>query len=231
MKLSDLPRLDGRSKQEVVILGSGPTAPLIDPRFFRNKTTITLNDSFKIYQGVGDYALVHHEGYLFDETGRYHHNLKYVKYPIIKNSGSDNVARFYQTDPCFFVYEWSHDLDRALMTDLKATCLSENKLFYRKDGCSLHAALQIALLIGAHDIFLVGCDSREFGGYHYGAYGKDGFRDDDGTTKPPSRHYDAYIDGALLLKKYFSNFYVNIFSITPFVGLTDLDRQYNDITV
>ncbi len=48
--------------------------------------------------------------------------------------------------------------------------------------------MQLCWIMGAKNIFIIGCDSRTIGGEHYAAYDKEGY-----GMVARERNYDAYI--------------------------------------
>jgi hypothetical protein len=224
MRLRDL--RDIYLGQDIYIVGSGPTAGVFPKDFLINKICISLNDSYKMHPGIGPIALMHHENYARvggEVTDAYHPNFQNIKYPVIKASGKvrlpDEIIDFENSEYCY--YDWSHEISK-IWTITKETDL----LYYTPEGCSLHAALQLAWIMGAANIFVIGCDSSTLGGKHYASYDKNGFRDDE-VLKRGQRNYDSYVYGTLIVQKFLESKGVNVMNLSPVIGYHLVDYQYD----
>jgi len=150
--------------QDIYIVGSGPTASLFPMEMLRDKIVLGLNDAYKIHPAVTPIAFLHHEIYAHagdNQLAPYHPNFERIKYPIVKRSGMDRSAGLPYDHPMYYVFDWSHDIE-----NLSKMTKDTDALYYTPEGCSLHAALQACWIMGAKNIFIIGCDSRTFGDKH-----------------------------------------------------------------
>lgn len=222
MRLRDL--RDIYAGQEIYIVGSGPSTNVFPMEFLKNKICISLNDSYKIHPAITPIALMHHSTYCREgntESDPLHKNLDGIKYPVIKGTGKHKTEEVDWDNPYFYYYDWSHDIDQ-----IYELTKSTNHLFYTAEGCSLHAALQLAWIMGASNIYTIGCDSTTLGGKHYGQYDKNEFRDDEVLKRGQVRNYDSYIKGTLIVQDFLKRKGINVLNLSPIVGYHMIDYQY-----
>jgi hypothetical protein len=212
--------------QELYIVGSGPSINIFPKDFLRDKICLSLNDTYKAHPAIQPIALMHHEAYSrtgASEFADFHPLLENIKYPIVKISGKNRVPSE-QVDwenPYFYFYDWSLDINK-IWTMTKDT----DELYYTPEGCSLHAALQIAWIMGFETIYTIGCDSRTMGGRHYAAYDKNGFRALE-TAPNKSRNYDSYVYGTLIIQKFLKEKGIELLNLSSIVGFHLIDLQYD----
>ncbi|MEX0758593.1 MAG: hypothetical protein WD100_03335 [Tistlia sp.] len=223
MRLREL--RDVYAGQDIYIVGTGPSINVFPMDFLEDKICLSLNDAYKAHPAVTPMALMHHQ--LYAHKGRsitapYHENLKGIRYPIVKASGRNRAEVADWDHPFFYYFDWSHEID-DIWTQTKDT----DELIYMREGCSLHAALQIAWIAGASTIFTIGCDSRTLGGKHYAAYDKDQFRDDEVLKRGNERNYDAYVYGGLVIQEFLRQKGVRVISLSGIVGYHLVDYQYD----
>lgn len=221
MVLTDL--RDCFKDETIYILGTGPTLSLFPKDYFRNKKCILLNNAYKIIGNNGPVGLFHSIDYLFDagSIGKVlpHRSSELIKYPIVKVSSRtfDIVSR--RSFP-FYFYHYSHQIesfDPNVIT---------NKIYYTKDGSSLHAALQVANIIGASTVFICGCDARTFSGHHYGTPPDDRFR----SVEVVRRDYDSYTSGGVKLIKLLRQKGIVINYLSPLIGYNSLEYQFEQFS-
>lgn len=213
--------------QDIYIVGSGPTLNLFPLEFLRDKICLSLNDAYKAHPAITPIALMHHQLYAHDGNeiaANYHENFPGIKYPIVKATGRDRIEDVDWNHPYFYYFDWSHDID-SIWEQPK----DSDRLIYMREGCSLHAALQIAWIMGAKTIFTIGCDSRTMGGRHYAQYDKSGFRDDEVLKRGVERNYDAYVYGTLVIQEFLKRKGINVMNISPIVGYHLVDFQFEVI--
>lgn len=211
--------------QDIYIIGSGPTAQLFPLDFLSDKICMSLNDSYKMHPAINPISLMHHQMYAHkgkNIDAPYHDFFLKMKYPIVKAFGRDHAEDVDFDHPYFYYYDWSHDIEN-IWEQTKET----DTLYYTAEGCSLHAALQVAWIMGARNIFIVGCDSRTMGGRHYSAYDKNGFRDDEVLKRGLSRNYDAYVYGTSIIQEFLHRKGINVINLSPIVGYNMVDYQFD----
>lgn len=213
--------------QDIYIVGSGPTTGIFPFGFLADKICISLNDAYKMHPAMGPVAFMHHE--LYSRTGDapeaplHPHFAQNIRYPIVKVSGKNRVPSELVDweNPHFYYFDWAHDIEN-ISTLTKDTDI----LYYTSEGCSLHAALQVAWIMGARNIFTIGCDSRTLGGKHYAQYDKNGFRATEVMPQGQERNYDSYVKGTLLVQEFLQKKNVAVFNLSPIVGYHLVDYQY-----
>lgn len=223
MRLRDL--RDVYINQDIYIVGSGPTSNLFPMGFLQDKICMGLNDAYKIHPAVGPIAFMHHQFYARagnDLNAPYHPHFENIKYPIVKATGRNKEEMVDWDSPYFYFFDWSHDIE-SIWTQTKET----DTLYYTPEGCSLHAALQVAWLVGARNVFLVGCDSRTMGGKHYAKFDKNGFRDDEVLKRGMERNYDSYVYGTLIVEHFLKLKGMRIMNISPIIGYHMVDYQFD----
>lgn len=223
MRLRDL--RDVYSNQDIYIVGSGPTSNLFPMSFLHDKICMSLNDAYKIHPAISPIAFMHHSFYARagnDLDAPYHENFKAIKYPIAKATGRSKDEDVDWDNPYFYYFDWSHEIQR-IWTLTKET----DVLYYTPEGCSLHAALQVAWIMGARNIFLVGCDSRTMGGRHYATYEKNGFRDDEQLKRGMQRNYDSYVYGTLIVGEFLRRKGIGLLNLSPIAGYHMIDYQFD----
>ena len=222
MRLRDL--RDIYSGQEIYIVGSGPTTNIFPMEFLIDKICMSLNDSFKIHPNIAPIALMHHETYCRDGNtieAPWHPNFSRIKYPVVKATGKKRSEIIDWDNPYFYFFDWNHNIDR-----IYEMSKNTDHLYYTPEGCSLHAALQLAWIMGARTVYTIGCDSTTLGGKHYAEYDKNRFRDDEILKRGRVRNYDSYIKGTLIVKDFLRRKGVNVLNLSPIIGYHMVDYQY-----
>lgn len=223
MRLSQLKHI--YRNQDIYIIGSGPTSSLFPYEFFLNKVCMSLNDSYKIDRRITPIAFMHHQ--VYSRNGNqfsddYHEYFKDIKYPIIKATGRDRTEAIDWDNPLFYFFDYSH-----IINDIWTITKDTDVLYYTPEGCALQAALQVCWIMGAKNIFLVGCDSRTMGGKHYANYDKNGFRDDEVLKRSQKRNYDSYIYGMMTIQNFLQSKGIHVFNLSTILGYHLIDFQYD----
>lgn len=222
MRLRDL--RDVYSGQEIYIVGSGPTTNVFPMEFLADRICMSLNDSFKIHPNITPIALMHHQTYSREGNtidAPLHSNFSGIKYPVVKGTGKERSEVVDWNNPYFYFFDWNHDIDRIYE-------MSKNTdyLYYTPEGCSLHAAMQLAWIMGARTVYTIGCDSMTLGGRHYAQYDKNKFRDDEVLKRGQIRNYDSYVKGTLIVQDFLRRKGVRVLNLSPIVGYHLVDYQY-----
>lgn len=213
--------------QDIYIVGSGPTANLFPMELLQDKICLGLNDAYKIHPAVTPIAFMHHSTYAHagnNILAPYHDNFLNIRYPIVKGTGRTKEDVIDWDHPLFYFFDWSHEIE-----DVYRMTKETDILYYTPEGSSLHGALQICWIMGARNVFIIGCDSRTFGGKHYATYNKNNFRDDEVLKRGQQRNYNSYIYGSLIVRDFLQRKGMNILSLSPLFGYTLLDYQYDVI--
>lgn len=222
MRLRDL--RDVYSGQEIYIVGSGPTSNVFPMDFLADKICMSLNDSYKIHPAISPIALMHHQTYCREGNtveAPLHKNFSGIKYPVVKGTGKHRAEDVDWDNPFFYFYDWNQNIDQ-----IYELTKSTDHLFYTPEGCSLHAALQLAWIMGARTIYTIGCDSTTLGGKHYAQYDKNKFRDDEVLKRGQVRNYDSYVKGTLIVQDFLERKGVRVLNLSPIVGYHMIDYQY-----
>lgn len=192
--------------------------------FLADKICMSLNDSFKIHPNIAPIAFMHHQTYCREGNtieAPLHPNFTNIKYPIIKGTGKERLEVVDWDNPYFYFFDWNHNIDQ-----IYEISKNTDQLFYTPEGCSLHAALQLAWIMGARVVFTIGCDSTTLGGKHYAQYNKNNFRDDEVLKRGVVRNYDSYVKGTLIVQDFLRRKGVQVLNLSPIVGYHLLDYQY-----
>ena len=210
--------------QDIYIVGAGPSINLFPLDFLQDKICLALNHVYKSHPAIAPIALLHHQLYAHagnKVTSPYHELFQNIKYPIVKATGRDRKEEYDPDHPYFYYYDWSHEI-----RDIWSLTKDTDRLIYMREGCALHAALQICWIMGAANVFTIGCDSRTIGGKHYADYDKDNFRDDEVLKRGEQRNYDAYVYGTLVIQEFLKRKGINVLNLSSIVGYQLVDYQY-----
>lgn len=225
MRLRDL--RDIYSGQEIYIIGSGPTSNIFPMEFLEDKICLSLNDSYKINPSIFPIALMHHQTYCREGNSPHapiHPNFYRIKFPVVKGTGKHRTENVDWENPYFYFFDWSHNIEQIYEMTKDTDCL-----YYTPEGCSLHAALQLAWILGAKTIYTIGCDSTTLGGKHYADYNKNNFRDDEVLKRGAERNYDSYIKGSLIVQDFLRRKNINVFNLSPIIGYHMIEYQYDTL--
>lgn len=225
MRLRDLK--DTYINQDIYIIGAGPSINLFPLDFLKGKVCLSLNDTYKMDPAIRPIAIMNNPTYaqVGHRFAPNHRNLKNIKYPVVKMTGRHRSSKNVDWDhPDYYCYDWSHKIDTDIWTMTKDT----DYLYSSPEGCILHDGLQLAWIMGAKNIFVIGCDSRTLGGRHYANFDKDGFSDDEEPkgARPIPRNYDSYVYGAQIIIEFLKKKKVNVFNLSNIIGYHMVDEQY-----
>lgn len=193
--------------------------------YLQDKICLSLNGSYKAHPAITPIAFMHHQLYAHagpDVSDPYHPNFEGIRYPVVKATGRERLETVDWDHPYFYYFDWSHDIE-SIWTLTKET----DHLIYAAEGCALQAALQLCWIMGASNIFTIGCDSRTLGGRHYSTFDQGGFRDQDQTKTGDSRNYDAYIHGTLVVREFLKRKNIRLINLSPIIGYHLVDYQFD----
>lgn len=210
-------------QSDVYVVGTGPSSSVFPFEILQNEICIGLNDAYKMHPAIGPVALMHH--HLYSRQGKtvhdqFHDNFRFIKYPVVKSAGRDGITNIPSTDPIFYTFNWSHDIDQ-----LPLITKGTDTLYYTPGGSALHAGLQLAWILGAKRIFVVGCDGTTLGGKHYSDFNKNGFRDNEVLKRGELRDYDSYVQGTVAISSFLRRKGLSILNLSPLIGYHLLESQ------
>ena len=189
--------------RDIYIVGAGPSVNLFPKEFLRDKICLSLNDTYKMHPDVKPVVIMNNPAYAHAGhiEAPFHEYFKNMQYPVVKMTGRHRSSKNIDWDhPYYYCYDWSHNIDTDIWTMTKDT----DYLYSSPEGCILHEALQLAWILGAKNIFVIGCDSRVLGGKHYADFDKDGFSADEAPKGfyKKERNYDSYVYGTLIVREF-----------------------------
>ncbi len=225
MKLEQL--VDLFPESDIYIVGTGPSASVFPFEILQNEICIGLNDAYKMHPAIGPVALMHH--HLYSRQGKtvddpFHENFRYIKFPVAKASGRDGHTNIPSEDPLFYTFNWSHAID-----ELPLITKTTDTLYYTPGGSALHAGLQLAWILGAKRIFIIGCDGTTLGGKHYSDFNKNGFRDNEVLKRGEKRDYDSYVYGTLSIAGFLRKKGLSILNLSPMIGYHLVELQLEEL--
>ena len=136
---------------------------------------------------------------------------------MLKPSSRYRVEKIEWDHPYFYMFDRSLEMEK-----ISSLTKDTDHLYYTPEGCALHPALQLCWILGAKNIFVIGCDSCTLGGKHYANYNKDGM-----AKEKFQRSYDSYIYGTLIIQEFLKSKGINVFNLSPIVGYHRVEYQYN----
>lgn len=214
--------------QDIYIIGAGPSINLFPPEFLADKICLSLNDTYKKHPAIKPIVIMNNPTYA-RRGGReapFHPYFENIKYPVVKVSGRHRLWKGVDWDDSFFYcYDWSHEIE----TEIWKLTKDADRLYSTPDGCILHDALQLCWIMGARNVFIIGCDSRTMGGKHYADFDKDGFSADEapkGILKT-ARNYDSYIYGTLIAIEFLRQKGIHVFNLSNIIGYHLEDYQFD----
>lgn len=219
--------IDVYLNQDIYIVGAGPSVNVFPMDFLKDKICLSLNDTYKMHPAVKPVVIMNNPTYAHagSREAPYHEYFKNIKYPIVKMTGRYRSWKGTDwDDPYLYCYDWSHRIETELWTMKKDT----DTLYSSPDGCILQDALQLCWILGARNVFIIGCDSRTMGGRHYADFNKDGFSADEAPKGfyKKGRNYDSYVYGTMLVKEFLRQKGVNVFNLSGIVGYHLVDTQF-----
>ena len=219
--------IDVYLNQDIYIVGAGPSVNVFPMDFLKDKICLSLNDTYKMNPAVKPIVIMNNPTYAHagSREAPFHEYFKHIKYPVVKMTGRYRSWKGVDWDDSYFYcYDWSHRIETELWTMKKDT----DYLYSSPDGCILQDALQLAWIMGARNIFIIGCDSRTMGGRHYADFNKDGFSADEAPKGfyKKERNYDSYVYGTVLIKEFLRKQGVHVFNLSGIVGYHLVDTQF-----
>lgn len=188
--------LYGKHTGDIYILGSGPSLAYMDKSFFDGKTVIGLNLVYKDWRC--DYTLTHHHNVVQEAINEGANVITSEIGTCHPNNPPHNFEGEY--------YIYTHTLQGY--SDVDLTKFPEK---IGAAGTPVVAALQVACLMGAKNIILVGVDGGQIDGqYNYKNY-----------TIPTANGHAGRVENVIRkTANMIRERGVNVHSINPFLNLT-----------
>lgn len=201
------------SREDIYVLGSGPSLNFINPGFFVGKRVIGVNQAYKYYNNCDYY--VRKEGKFVKETIK--ESVGTRSRIFLSRYESGNYANPLNKEHPYQVIIFDH-LDNGHTHIDTSVVGSDDKLVV--SFSTITTAIHLAAYMGARNIILVGHDCGTIDGKHV----VDGYYE--GIQDTPWANWDDYkrwlkvIEAqTLTLKKKLKEVYgCNIFSLNPFVN-------------
>lgn len=217
--------------QRIYVVGTGSSMSVFPQRVLKDKTCILLNDATRYFPQLGPIAFANNKKQLKFPSTR-------LTYKIVKGrlrfdpnpERTDNHVPWNDPDHYVFSYREPQVVDRDgnhVTTGDTISHLDERSLWKEPDyyfnvrgGSVAIFAVQFAILAGAAEIYLVGCDCTEISGEHYTS----------GKKNHQSYHdYAQYATGLLRVGQEAYKRGIPLVSLTPFYGLGYHNYQYGEL--
>lgn len=227
--------------EDVYIVGLGPSLQVTPMRFLRGKVCILLKDAWALFPKLGPVAFSTNTAMfsLGDRRCQLPFQIVKARHKSLPNpERDDNHVPWDHPDLYCFSYR-ERPWDSVSHFDESRLWLEPDHYWNVPDGSVSLFAIQFAVLAGARNIFMVGCDCGELADLDYcdprieknRAVAKQKLIAGKIPKKPDrNRHnYDAYRKGLSLLQyRALKDFSVPVLTITPFAGLFDYQEQFKD---
>ena len=215
--------------QDIYILGTGASVRVFPLDMLRGRTVIGLNMAWKLWP-VNFGITMRPELNIPEFMGEGDHpNIQWITKPNKLTSQEQldfvvrNAERFYsfRTDgkKCDLPKDQPSEAGRMLEWVRKPT----GQFLYLWSSIS-QSAMNLAANMGAKNIFLIGCDNSALGGNHHAHAQHTFWKGED-----PNVRYRQYEQGCHEVRMVLQERGVNVVSLTPFMSLSDADRQFAEL--
>lgn len=232
MKVSDLYAPHGPFVgQKFHIVGTGPSMAVFPRELLVDKFCLLLNDGTKWFPELGPVAFANNRNQLKMLSPQITHRVVKGRLRFDPNpEKTDNHIPWDSPDYYVFSYREPQVVDRdghSVATGDKYSHLDRRYLWREPDyyynvrgGSVAIFAVQFAILAGASEICMVGCDCTDIYGTHYtkGKKNKQVFHD-----------YSQYAAGLLQMGHEAYKRGIKMYSLTPFYGLGYHHLQYSEM--
>lgn len=232
MKVSELYAPNGPFVgQRIHIVGTGPSMSVFPQSILEDKFCVLLNDATRYFPKLGPVAFANNKAQLKFPSPKLTHKivkgrLRFDPHP----ERTDNHVAWDDPDHYVFSYREPRIVDREgkhVQTTDKLSHLDERALWHEPDyyfnvrgGSVAIFAVQFAILAGAAEIILVGCDCAEVSGEHYTS----------GKKNHQSTHdYAQYARGLTRVAQEAYKRGIIMYSLSPFFGLGHHNFQYAEM--
>ncbi len=207
---------DKHKGEDVVVLGSGPSARCVDPSFLDGRVIIGLNQAYRLRDCT--YSItVHPELYLEWRSGHRHQKTQW----IVKRKFPMQDLPF--DDPLLYVFE-TNDGDKP--NDFQYLKERTPNKLYQGRGVQL-TAMCLAAHMGARSIMLVGCDMCQIGPDHHGV--NQHVRFNGLTSREVYAEYRRFT--AKVRRVLREDYKISVVTISPFVGIGHPEEDYARLQV
>ena len=197
--------------EDIVILGSGPSARCVDRSFFDGRTVIGLNQAYRLLDPT--YSItVHPELYLEWRRGHRHQKTRW----IVKRKNP--MADLPFDDPLLYVFETNAGDNPNDFQFLKER--TPNKL-YQGRGVQV-TAMCLAVHMGARSIMMVGCDMCQIGPDHHGV--NQHVRFNGLSSREVYAEYRRFT--AKVRRIIREDYQIPVVTLSPFVGISHPEEDY-----
>ncbi len=223
---------DKYAGQDIYILGTGASVRVFPLDMLKGRTVIGLNMAWKLWP-VNFGITMRPELNIPEFMGEGDHpevqNIQWVTKPNKLTSqeqvdfAAQNAGRFYafRTDgkKCNLPKDQPSEAGRMLEWVRHPT----GQFLYLWSSIS-QSAMNLAANMGAKNIFLIGCDNSALGGNHHAHAQHTFWKGED-----PNVRYRQYEQGCHEVRLALRDRGVNVVSLTPFMSLSDADRQFAEL--
>lgn len=217
--------------QRIHIIGTGPSMAVFPQKILEDKFCVLLNDATRYFPNLGPVAFANNKHQLKFPSPKLTHKIVKGRLRFDPNpERTDNHMPWDDPNHYVFSYREPQVVDRDgkyVKTGDTLSHLDERALWHEPDyyfnvkgGSVAIFAVQFAILAGASEICLVGCDCAEIRGEHYTAGKK---------NHQAVHNYSQYAHGLLRVGRDAYKRGIPVTSLTPFYGLGHHEYQYGEM--
>ena len=210
-------------EKDVYIVGTGPSFRLYDKSFFHNKIVIGLNKA--IDEVDCKYLITIHPDLVLNNSNVVKNTIFIL--PQKKTQELLDPALYSQIQDKVYFFEYFGKSNTAGLSDpsnsgriIDWVLEPTNDNLYVWSSIS-QTAMNFAANLGYKNIFLVGCDNMAISGNHHNSKQHTRWNGSSSET----RYYQYYL-GCKEVRNVLIKRGVNVFSLTPFVGLGNLEEDF-----
>jgi hypothetical protein len=227
MKLTDLKgKHEGKT---VYVVGSGSSLGFIDPLFFADKITITMNLVARVHKFTPTYLFSHYHNAMTDLLDE-----ESVGVTLERDTVSHQVWQGHKpSNVVFFPHEYDYCRESS-----HGSCVNphgenfdpfkhppvENSLLY--GSSSLHGAMDLAGYLGARFVVLVGADCGTIDGHHR----IPNYPNDEPTETYARWVWGVYDNHHQRMKEWLQTTYgCDVYSLNPFINLNLEGHKFHGV--
>jgi len=218
---------DLHKNQDIYIVGTGSSMRVFPQDILKNKIIIGLNQAVSMVKC--NYVISIHPDLIINNSAI--KNNPDVKWILPKSKTEELLDKdlYNQIHKNVFYFKRNSKRDTSKLNDPSNS--DRNLDFLRKNSEFLYVwssisqtAMNFAKNLGAKNIFLIGCDNTDINGNHHS--NKTHVRWN-GTT--PEYRYNQYYEGCSEVRNELINIGVNVYTITPFLGLSNTQKDFKNL--
>lgn len=211
------------AEEDIFIVGTGPSSAFFPQEFFKDKITIGCNKAWESNPYLS-YGITIHPNLNTDFSNKICSSLKW----IIKRDKfeSELSPTPLPQETLFFLYDIkeSDEVDppnnpKSSSRDLSLLNAKQTQFLYQWSTIS-GTAVHLAYIMGARNIYLIGCDCAPLNDADHANAQHTRWR---GSS--PKIRYNQYQECLFELKTHLAHQKINIFSIVPFIGISNYSEQ------